>query len=176
MTSSSSFSEFGSYTQSELNTLATRLIERYALLEHEMLQPGEAAGFEPDFFDAVYTMGVRYYESGQHDHSGRVFKMLCTLQPLEARNFKAWGAHFLAVQDYASAVRAYSMAYQVNATDAETSFYLGQAFFLLHEYEESHGHLRFAKEMATRSPDQWPHIAAWCDQLLDRIRKTNTPA
>lgn len=160
---------FGSYDQADLNLLSGKLIDRFILMEQYMLQPGNAVGLDEDFFDAIYTLGARYYSNGQYDRSHHLFKMLCTLQPLEVRNFKAWGANYLARQDYSSAVNSYTVAYQLHATDAETSFYLGQCFFMLKENEEATEHFRFSAEMARRFPVKWPQIESWSQQMLKTI-------
>lgn len=153
----------------DLDTVAAHLIERLQAFDNLLPQPGDAAGFSPEFFDALYTLGVRYYANRQYDKAHPIFRMLCQLQPIEVRHFKAWGANYLGTRDYRSAVNAYACAYMLSATDADTSFYLGQAFFFLKEYEEAAGHLRYARELAQRNPALWPGIEAWAGQLLERI-------
>lgn len=169
MTAHPSLDEFEPQVAMDLETIATNLMERFDAFSELKCTPGDVVGFSPEFFDAIYTLGVRYYANKQYDRSHPMFRLLCTLQPLEARNFKAWGANFLGTRDYRSAVNAYSAAYMLSATDADTSFYLGQAFFFLKDYEEAVGHLRYARELAERAPAMWPQIAAWSSQLLERI-------
>lgn len=161
--------EFGDYSDDDLTGISLQLVERLKAHNDSLLQPGDATGLSDEFFDALYTLGVRYYANAQYDKAGEFFKVLCSLKPLEARHFKAWGANYLGLKDYDSAVRAYSTAYMLSATDADTSFYLGQAFYFLKEYEEAQGHLKFAMELAARSPAQWPQIEAWSRQLLERV-------
>jgi tetratricopeptide (TPR) repeat protein len=167
--------EFGDYTAEDMNQIAANQVERIAACNDHGLQPGDAAGFSDEFFDATYTMGVRYYANRQFDKAHEMFKLLCALQPLNVRNFKAWGANYLGQQNYESAIQAYSMAYTLSATDADTSFYLGQAFYFLKDYEEARGHLAYARELARRQPALWPQIGAWSTQLLDRIQASPAP-
>lgn len=162
--------EFGDYSPEEMSQIATHLVERIKDCNDHLLQPGDAAGLSDEFFDAIYSMGVRYYANRQYDKAHEMFKSLCSLQPLNVRNFKAWGANYLGQQYYRSAINAYVVAYTLSATDADTSFYLGQAFYFLNEYEEAQGHLAFAREMAQRHPALWPQIASWSTQLLERIQ------
>ena len=169
MTTPTTYNDFGDYSEEDISGIATHLVERIALLNDSNLQPGEAAGFSEELFDAVYTLGVRYFSNQQYDKAHEMFRMLCLLQPLNVRNFKAWGANFLGRQDYESAIRAYTSAYMLSATDADTSFYLGQAHYFLKQDDEARGHLAFAREMARRSPALWPGIEAWSTQLLERI-------
>ena len=161
--------EFGDPSAVDLDAIASNLVERFAAYNDQMPQPGDVAGFSSEFFDAVYTMGVRYYANKQYDRAHSMFRMLCTLQPAEVRNFKAWGANYLGMRQYEQAVQAYGIAYTLSATDADTSFYLGQTFFFLKNLDEARGHLRFAREMAQRNPSLWPNIAEWSTQLLERI-------
>jgi len=161
--------EFGDYTTEDMSQIAASLVERIAACNEHGLQPGDAAGFSDEFFDATYTMGVRYYANRQYEKSHEMFKLLCALQPLNVRNFKAWGANYLGQQDYPSAIHAYSVAYTLSATDADTSFYLGQSHYFLKDYEEARGHLAYARELARRQPALWPQIEAWSTQLLERI-------
>lgn len=162
--------EFGDYTPEDMSHIAANLVERIKSCNDHMVQPGDAVGFSDEFFDATYTMGVRYYANQQYDKAHEMFKLLCSLQPISARNFKAWGANYLGQQDYRSAIHAYAMAYTLSATDADTSFYLGQASYFLKEYEEAQGHLQFARELARRQPALWPQIEQWSTQLLERIQ------
>ncbi len=162
--------EFGDYSPEDMSHIAANLVDRIKDYNDHMLQPGEAVGFTDEFFDATYTMGVRYYVNQQFDKAHEMFKLLCSLQPLNARNFKAWGANYLGQQDYPSAIHAYSSAYAMSAMDADTSFYLGQAFYFLKDYEEAKGHLAFARELARRQPALWPQIEQWSTQLLERIQ------
>lgn len=174
MSNPHSFSDFGDFTPEDMSQMAAQLVERLTLQNDSGLQLGDAVGFSEEFFDASYTLGVRYYANQQYDKAHELFKLLCTLQPLNARNFKAWGANYLGQQDYASAVRAYGMAYLMSATDADTSFYLGQAHYFLKDYDEARGHLRFAREMARRNPTLWPQIEQWSAQLLERIESKSS--
>lgn len=161
--------EFGDYSPEDLEVIGTNLVERIAAYDGTAVPPGAAVGFTDEYFDALYTLAVRYYNNKQFREAGEVFKNLCTLQPDEVRNYKGAGANALAQQEYQVAVKAYTVAYMLSATDADTSFYLGQAFFFLKDYQEAHGHLRFAREMAGRAPAKWPQIATWSTQLLERI-------
>ncbi|NBW47571.1 MAG: hypothetical protein EBR46_05470 [Betaproteobacteria bacterium] len=169
MSDSHTFNDFGDLTPEDMSRLASQLMERLRLQNEVPMQPGDAVGFSEEFFDASYTLGVRYYANQQFDKAHELFKLLCTLQPLNARNFKAWGANYLGRKDYASAIRAYEAAYLMSATDADTSFYLGQAHYFQKDHEEAIGHLRFAREMARRNPAAWPQIELWSSQLIERI-------
>lgn len=162
--------EFGDYNSEDMVHIATNLVARIQDCNAHMLQPGDAVGLSDEFFDATYTMGVRYYSTQQHDKAHEMFKLLCSLQPLQARNFKAWAANYLARQDYRMAIETYSVAYTLSATDADTSFYLGQACYFLKAYEDAQSHLAFARELARRQPALWPNIEQWSTQLLERIQ------
>ena len=145
MSNPHTFSDFGDFTPEDMSQMAAQLVERLTLQNDSGLQLGDAVGFSEEFFDASYTLGVRYYANQQYDKAHELFKLLCTLQPLNARNFKAWGAN-----------------------------YLGQAHYFLKDYDEARGHLRFAQEMARRNPTLWPQIEQWSAQLLERIESKSS--
>lgn len=161
--------EFGDLGPDELSRIGVNLVERLSAIQELGVTPGAAVGLSDEFFDALYTLGVRYYGNRQYEQAGEIFKTLGLLQPDEVRNFKAMGANFLGLRNYDAAIEAYTRAYLFAATDADTSFYLGQAFFFKKEYEEARGHLRFAQELARRQPALWPGIEAWAEQLLQRM-------
>ena len=164
------FKEFGELSNSEVEIMGVNLAEQLMAMDAYKLPPGAALGMSDEYFDALYTLAIRYYGNGRYQDATEIFKNLASLQPENVRNFKGLGACYLGLQDYKSAVNAYTAAYTFSAMDADTSFYLGQAFFLLKEYEEAEGHLRFSEELARRAPGKWPDIEKWSVQLLERTR------
>jgi tetratricopeptide (TPR) repeat protein len=162
--------EFGDLAASDMEPMVVNLMQQLTAMDGHKIPPGAALGMSDEYFDAMYTLGIRYYGNARYKDAKEIFQNLTTLQPENVRNFKGLGACYLGLQDYRSAVNAYTAAYTFSAMDADTSFYLGQAFFLLKDYEEAEGHLRFSEELARRAPSKWPDIEKWSAQLLERTR------
>lgn len=168
--------EFGELDSADMGPMVVNMMQQLTAMDGHKIPPGAALGMSDEYFDALYTLGIRYYGNGRFQDAKEIFQNLSTLQPDNLRNFKGLGACYLGLKDYRSAVNAYTAAYTFSAMDADTSFYLGQAFFLLKDYEEAEGHLRFSEELARRAPSKWPDIQKWSAQLLERTRsRLNTP-
>jgi tetratricopeptide (TPR) repeat protein len=132
---------------------------------------GLALGFTPDYFDAMYSLGVKYYENNRLDDAIKVLYQLIPLQPSAFRNYKALGACLQAKEDYESAIKVYSSAVALAAMDAEIHFYVGQCQFLKKDFEQAELTLRMANRICENYPEKWGHIADHAKELHARAKE-----
>ena len=129
---------------------------------------GTQLGFTPKYFDAMFAIGVKYYENNRLDDAIKIFYQLIPIQPSAFRNYKALGACLQAKEDYDSAIKVYKAAVSLAAMDAEIYFYVGQCFFLQKNFVEAAKTLGFVNSMCAKRPEQWAHIAHHAKELHAR--------
>ena len=132
---------------------------------------GLQLGFTPDYFDAMYSLGVKYYENNRLDDAIKIFYQLIPLQPSAVRNYKAMGACLQAKEDYETAIKVYSSAVVLTAMDAEIHFYVGQCQFLIKDFLEAEKTLRMANHICEMYPEKWSHIAQHAKELHTRSKE-----
>ena len=132
---------------------------------------GLQLGFTPEYFDAMYSLGVKYYENNRLDDAIKIFYELIPLQPSAFRNYKAIGACLQAKEDYEAAIKAYSSAVVLAAMDAEIHFYVGQCQFLMKDFVEAEKTLRMANHICEKYPEKWNHIAQHAKELHTRSKE-----
>jgi len=129
---------------------------------------GLQLGFTPKYFDAMYAIGVKYYENNRLDDAIKILYQLIALQPSAFRNYKAIGACLQAKEDYEAAVNVYKTAIPLAAMDAETYFYIGQCLFLQKKFSEAANTLNLANVICDQYPEKWKHIAHHAKDLFAR--------
>jgi len=129
---------------------------------------GAQLGFSPKYFDAMYALGVKYYDNNRLDDAIKILYQLIALQPSAFRNYKALGACLQAKEDYDSAIKVYSSAVALAAMDAEIHFYVGQCQFLIGDFAQAAITLRLASSLCEKYPEKWAHIAHHAKDLYTR--------
>ena len=139
------------------------------------VEPGEAVGFAPDYFDGLQELAARYYAGQRNAEAADLFRRLIQLKPMNPEYLKGLGACLLAQQAYDQALQVYSGAQSYDALDPEIYYYMGQAQYFLKQYEHAFDALRVARVMAEDDPRRGGQIAAWATQLLERIKPLVPP-
>ena len=129
---------------------------------------GLMLGFTPKYFDAMYAIGVKYYENNRLDDAIKILYQLIALQPSAFRNYKAMGACLQAKEDYEAAINVYKTAIPLAAMDAETYFYIGQCLFLQKKFSEAANTLNLANVICAEYPEKWVQIAHHAKDLYAR--------
>jgi tetratricopeptide (TPR) repeat protein len=135
---------------------------------------GLQLGFTTEYFDAMYSLGVKYYDNNRLDDAIKVFYELIPLQPSAFRNYKAMGACLQAKEDYETAIKVYSSAVVLAAMDAEIHFYVGQCQFLMKDFAEAEKTLRMANRICEKHPEKWNHIAHYAKELHTRAQERSS--
>jgi len=135
------------------------------------LDPGVQLGFTPEYFDAMYAIGVKYYENNRLDDAIKIFYQLIILESTAFRNYKAMGACLQAKEDYDNAITAYTSGAALAMMDAEIHFYVGQCQFLKKEFSEAAKTLAFANAICEKYPEKWGNIADHAKELHARAKE-----
>ena len=129
---------------------------------------GVQLGFTPKYFDAMYAIGVKYYDNNRLDDAIKILYQLIALQPSAFRNYKAMGACLQAKEDYEAAINVYKTAIPLAAMDAETYFYIGQCLFLQKKFSEAANTLNLANVICAKYPEKWINITDHAKDLYAR--------
>jgi tetratricopeptide (TPR) repeat protein len=135
------------------------------------LEIGYQLGFTPEYFDAMYAIGVKYYENNRLDDAVKIFYQLIALQPSAFRNYKGMGACLQAKEDYDHAIGVYTSGVALAMMDAEFHFYVGQCQFLKKDFAEAEKTLTFANKICEKYPEKWGHIAGHAKELHARAKE-----
>ncbi len=149
--------------------LFQKILANYNPSSHSNI--GTQLGFSQEYFDAMYAIGVKYYENNRLDDAIKILYQLIPLQPSEFKNYKALGACFQAKEDYETAIKVYSSAVVLAAMDAEIHFYVGQCQFLSKDFIEAEKTLRMANRICEKYPEKWAHIAHHAKELHQRAQE-----
>lgn len=129
---------------------------------------GQALGFSPEYFDAMYAIAVKYYDNNRIDDAIQILYQLVALEPMNIRNHKAMGACMQAKEDYEAAIKIYGAAITLAAMDAEIHFYVGQCLFLTKQFEEAQKTFTLVNRICEKYPEKWSHIAHHAKDLQQR--------
>jgi tetratricopeptide (TPR) repeat protein len=132
---------------------------------------GYQLGFSKEYFEAMYAIGVKYYDNNRPDDAIKIFYQLIVLQPSASSNYKAMGACLQAKEDYDNAITAYTSGLALAMMDAEFHFYVGQCQFLKKEFAEAEKTLAFANAICEKYPEKWAHIGNHAKELHARAKE-----
>ena len=129
---------------------------------------GMQLGFSPKYFEAMYAIGVKYYDNNRLDDAIKILYQLIALQPSASRNYKALGACLQAKEDYDTAIKVYGSAVALAAMDAEIHFYVGQCQFLMGDFSQAAITLNLTNRLCEKYPEKWAHISQHAKDLYAR--------
>lgn len=132
---------------------------------------GLNVGFSQEYLDAMYAIGVKYYENNRLEDAIKIFYQLIPLEPIAIRNYKGLAACFQAKEDYATAIHIYTSSIPLAAMDADIYFYVGQCLFLTKEFAEAEKTLAMADYICKKYPEKWTDIAIHAKELQQRAKE-----
>lgn len=162
-------------SEADRSALALNVAELVSAGLASCVDPGEAIGLSQDYFDGLHTLAARYYADRRFDDASLLFRRLVQLRPTELPYLKGLGATQLGLERYEEAEKIYSMVYAFDATDPESSYYLGLSQYHLKKFEPAFDNLRFARVLAEAKPQAASPLAAWATQLLERMKPLVPP-
>lgn len=144
-------------------------------LENLVINPdvplGLNVGFSQEYLDAMYAIGVKFYENNRLEDAIKIFYQLIPLEPIAIRNYKGLGACFQAKEDYETAMHIYTNSIPLAAMDADIYFYIGQCLFLTKDFAEAEKTLAMANYICNKYPEQWASIATQIKELHQRAKE-----
>jgi len=114
-------------------------------------------GLPPEYFEAMYEMGVADYQAGDYESARLHLAKLLRLKPDEARFAKAMGATLQALQQYAGAINYYCLALQIKPADVSLLFYSAQCLLMLKQQNDA---LRVLQALLARDDAELWHEQA----------------
>ena len=126
--------------------------------------------------DALYILGTKKYESGEYKPAQDIFVMLCRLDPLTGRNFRALGAAFQMAKQYDRALKAYATAVTLDMDDAASSLHAGECLMLLNKTPEARAALEGCLQQAEQNPEKYAEVRSRAQAILAKTASGKTAA
>ena len=130
------------------------------------LTVAQILGIDKRELEALYTLGSKKYESGEYKAAQDIFVMLCRIDPLSGRNFRALGAAFQMERKYDRALKAYAAAVSIDLDDAASSLHAGECLLLLGKSPEARAALEGCLMQAAQDPERYADVRARAQALL----------
>jgi type III secretion system low calcium response chaperone LcrH/SycD len=108
----------------EIKDVAKKLFQDGATL-------GELKGITPRELNAVYQMGLGFYNTGRYDDAEKVFRFLVLFDHLNARYWTGLGAVFQVKKNYADAITAYGYASFLDLKNPKPQYLAAECFLAL---------------------------------------------
>ena len=97
----------------------------------------EAKGLTEAEMNAVYSMGVGFYKTGNYDDAEKVFKFLVLFDHLNSRYWTAMGSLRQAQRRFAEALEAYKMATFLDLENPRPLYYSAECCVALGQKDEA---------------------------------------
>ena len=130
------------------------------------LTMAQILGINGNELEALYTLGSKKYESGEYKAAQDIFVMLCRLDPLTGRNFRALGAVLQMDKKYDRALKAYATAVSLDMDDAAASLHAGECLMLLAKTPEARAALEGCLMQAEQNPRKYADVRARAQAIL----------
>lgn len=99
----------------------------------------------------LYDLAIRFYNNREFEKAGILAKNIIYSEPLDAKNYKLYGAVNQSRGLFSYAIGAYQHAFKLNCQDAATAFQIAQCYVQL---DRSQSALRWAKIAQELAPDE----------------------
>jgi len=113
----------------------------------------EAKGITHEEMEAIYSMGLGFYRTGNYADAEKIFKFLCLFDHVNSRYWTALAGVRQAKREFAMAVEAYRFAIFLDITNLKALYYLAECHAALGETEDALGMLAELERMVAKSND-----------------------
>ena len=114
----------------EIKDVAKKLFQDGATL-------GELKGITPRELNAVYQMGLGFYNTGRYDDAEKVFSFLVMFDHLEPKYWLAAGAVQQVKRNFEKAKGAYVQATMLDIHNAKPQYYAAECYFALGQRDDA---------------------------------------
>lgn len=155
-----------------LDDMADSLLRRFRAEEQGAPAATTASaldGLSQEAEDALYAWGVMCYAQRQYTDASALFGAAQRRRAISWRLSRALGVARLASRDVAGALEALAVAARLDPADAELMFCRAQAEALRARRAEAMTLLQAARTLALSTPERWPELPGWCDDLAAHL-------
>ena len=142
--------------------LAKRLFQDGATLS-------ELKGITPRELNAVYQMGLGFYNTGRYDDAEKVFSFLVLFDHLESKYWLAAGAVQQVKKNFEKAKAAYTQAAILDIHSPKPQYYVAECFLALGQKDDAVASLDTLLEYCTGTDEVTQEFRAKAEELKKKI-------
>ena len=146
----------------DIKDLAKKLFQDGATL-------GEIKGITPRELNAVYQMGLGFYNTGRYDDVEKVFTFLVMFDHLESKYWLAAGAVQQVKKNFEKAKAAYSQAALLDIHSPKPQYYVAECFLALGQKDDAVASLDTLLEYCTGTDEVTKEFRAKAEELKKKI-------
>jgi type III secretion system low calcium response chaperone LcrH/SycD len=113
-------------------------------------------GLQPEQMEALYTAGYNFYTAGRYQDACNIFRLLCSYDHTNPRNWIALGGAAQHIDNHRSAGAAFTFAAILNPADPIPQIHAADSFIALKDFAQAE---RCARAVLTLCGDK-PEYAA----------------
>ncbi len=146
----------------DIKDLAKKLFQDGATL-------GEIKGITPRELNAVYQMGLGFYNTGRYDDAEKVFTFLVMFDHLESKYWLAAGAVQQVKKNFEKAKAAYSQAALLDIHSPKPQYYVAECFLALGQKDDAVASLDTLLEYCTGTDEVTKEFRTKAEELKKKI-------
>lgn len=146
----------------DIKDLAKKLFQDGATL-------GEIKGITQRELNAVYQMGLGFYNTGRYDDAEKVFTFLVMFDHLESKYWLAAGAVQQVKKNFEKAKAAYSQAALLDIHSPKPQYYVAECFLALGQKDDAVASLDTLLEYCTGTDEVTKEFRAKAEELKKKI-------
>ena len=130
---------------------------------------GELKGITPRELNAVYQMGLGFYNTGRYDDAEKVFTFLVMFDHLEPKYWTAVGAVQQVKKNFEKAKAAYTQAALLDIHAPKPQYYVAECFLALGQKDDALASLDSLLENCTGTNEVTQQFRAMAEELKKKI-------
>ena len=154
--------QFAEVLDKDIKDLAKKLFEDGATL-------GELKGITPRELNAIYQMGLGFYNTGRYDDAEKVFTFLVMFDHLEPKYWTALGAVQQVKKNFEKAKTAYTQAVLLDIHTPKPQYYVAECYLALGQKDDALASLDTLLEYCTGTDEETQEFRAMAEELKKKI-------
>ena len=146
----------------EIKDVAKKLFQDGATL-------GELKGITPRELNAVYQMGLGFYNTGRYDDAEKVFSFLVMFDHLEPKYWLAAGAVQQVKKNFEKAKAAYVQAAMLDIHGPKPQYYVAECYLALGQKDDALASLETLLEYCNGQDEVTKEFRAKAEELKKKI-------
>ncbi len=130
---------------------------------------GELKGITPRELNAVYQMGLGFYNTGRFDDAEKVFTFLVTFDHLESKYWMAAGAVQQVKKEFEKAKSCYVQASMLDIHSPKPQYYVAECYLALGQKDDALASLDTLLEYCNGTDEVTREFRAKAEELKKKI-------
>ena len=151
--------------------MSAEIIKQIRLMADEGLTIANTKGISREQLEAVYAVGLNYYNTGHTEEAKKIFGFLVLFDHLSAKYWMGMGATLQVMREFERAAKCYAMASFLDLNNPKPQYHAAECFLALKNKTDAESAIAMVETYADPKTERGREYLAKAAQLKSKVEK-----